>query len=203
MKKSKLLLNYVKYRTSRRSVPVVKWWQAGLFLAAVTVLGRLSSISSDEEPDELYNDEVKPVWSPPAWLFGPAWMLNNIFLVWGGRRLLNTRRHFPYRRSLLTLQGIHWLDFLTFGYAYFRLKSPVLALIWTQADAIIAGRSLQRSILSTDRKLPIAYIPLTLWTAFASTLSWFQALYNPDPLLGTKAPLKISSPIEKKLLKKA
>lgn len=202
MKRSKLILNYLKFKTSQRA-PVIKWWQAGLFLAAVTVAGRLSTASSTQEPEELYEDEVKPVWSPPAWLFGPAWMLNNIFLVWGGRRLLNTRKHFPYRQSLLNLQGIHWLDFITFGIVYFRLKSPILALIWTQGDAIVAARSLQLSAQSTDKKLAISYIPLTLWTCFATSLSWFQALYNPDPLLGTKAALKISTPLEQKLLKKA
>ncbi|WPP51364.1 TspO/MBR family protein [Catalinimonas niigatensis] len=202
MKKSKLILNYLKYKTSKRA-PVITWWQAGFFLIGVSVLGRISSVSSKQEPKELYKDEIKPKWSPPAWLFGPAWLLNNIFLVWGGRRLLNTRKHFPYRRSLLTLQGIHWLDFITFGYAYFRLKSPILALIWTQGDAIIATRSLKLAAQSTDKKLAITYIPLTLWTCFASSLSWFQALYNPDPLFGTKAMFKITKPLEEKLLKKA
>ncbi len=202
MNRQKLILNYLKFRTSQRP-PQIKWWQTGLFLVAVSVLGRLTSKSPEEEPEELYEDQVRAVWSPPAWLFGPAWILNNIFMVWGGRRLLNTRKHFPYRKELLMLQKIHWVDFLTFGIAYFRLKSPILALIWTQGDAIIAARSLKLAAYSTDKKLAISYIPLTLWTTFASTLSWFQALYNPDPFFGTKAPLKISKPIEKRLLKKA
>lgn len=201
MKKSKLILNFIKQKTSQRPSRI-KWWQAGLFLIAVSALGRLSSRPSDEDTEEFYRDEVKPKWSPPAWVFGPAWIINSIFLVWGGRRLLSTRKHFPYRQELLTLQGIHWLDYLTFGIVYFRLKSPILALLWTQGDAVIAARSLKLAAMSTDKKLAITYIPLTLWTSFASTLSWFQALYNPDPLFKTKAPLKASKPIEKKLLKK-
>ncbi|MEK6480336.1 TspO/MBR family protein [Catalinimonas sp. 4WD22] len=201
MKKSKLILNFIKQKTSH-GPSRIKWWQAGLFLIAVSVLGRLSSKPSDDDTEEFYKDEVKPQWSPPAWVFGPAWLINSICLVWAGRRLLNTRKHFPYRQELLNLQAMHWIDYLTFGIVYFRLKSPILALLWTKGDAIIAARSLQLAAKSTDKDLAISYIPLTLWTGFASSLSWFQALYNPDPLFGTKAPLKVSKPVEKKFLKK-
>ncbi|MDF9796644.1 benzodiazapine receptor [Catalinimonas alkaloidigena] len=201
MKKSKLILNFIKQKTSQRPSRI-KWWKAGLFLIAVTALGGISSKPSNEETEEFYDDEVKPKWAPPAWVFGPAWFILSIFMVWGGRRLLSTRRHFPYRQQLLNLQVMHWFDYLTFRIVYFRLKSPILAMLWTKGDAIIAARSLQLAAKSTDKKLAISYIPLTLWTSYASTLGFFQALYNPDPLFGTKAPLKVSQPIEKRLLKK-
>ncbi|SDM43718.1 tryptophan-rich sensory protein [Catalinimonas alkaloidigena] len=169
------------------SKPTVKWWHGALFLGAVSVIGRIStgSIKDNKEQDEFYEKEKTPPWSPPAWLFGVAWPLNNIALTWGGLRLLNEGKTLKNRNALLALQGVHWLIFMTFGWAYFRKKSPVLALAWTQADTLVALSSLTLAYRD-DRKLAWAYLPLSLWTSFASSVAWYQALYNPDPYLETE-----------------
>ncbi len=178
-----------------RKLPVkpqrkVRRWEACLFFVVITVAGRLTagSFTTDSQRKQ-YGKEVKPVWSPPGWLFGPAWTINNICQVWGATRLLNSRRNFPHRQELLQLQGIHWLIFVTFSYVYFRKRSPILTAIWTQGDALIALRSMLLA-KEGDKKLALSYLPLTLWTWFASSISLFQALYNPDPLLNTDSPLK-------------
>lgn len=178
----------------------VRWWEAGLFLVAVTVAGRLSAgnFTTDNQRKQ-YSKEVKPVWSPPGWLFGPAWTINNICQVWGATRLLNAPKDFPHRQELLRLQGVHWLIFVTFSYVYFRKRSPILAMLWTQSDAMIALKSMLLA-QEGDKKLALSYLPLTVWTWFASSLSWFQALYNPDPLLDTGKPLKVEG-VMKKLVK--
>lgn len=164
------------------------WWQGTLFLVAVSILGRLSG-GDPQQTDEQYEAQKKPPWSPPSWLFGVAWPLNNIALVWAAIRLLNSRKQFPNRQSLLRLQGVHWLIFATFGWVYFRKRSPWLAALWTQGDALVALRSYQLA-RKGDKQLARAYLPLNFWTWFASTLSWYQALYNPDPLLDTPALLE-------------
>lgn len=183
MKRSPIFLT--KARTRRREK--FTWWQGTLFLVAVSILGRLTA-GDPEESREQYEEQKTPPWSPPSWLFGIAWPINNIALVWAGIRLLNSRKRFPHRQSLLRLQGMHWLIFMTFGWVYFRKQSPWLAALWTQGDALVALRSYVLARKGDD-KLARAYLPLNLWTWFASSVAWYQALYNPDPFIDTSAPV--------------
>jgi len=175
----------VKKAVSAPEKGKVKWWHAALVLAVVTLIGALQSGSrkSNEKFYEQQNDQAP--WAPPAWLFGPAWTVNNIFLLWGLVKILNNK-DLPNRKLLLSLQGGIWAIFLSFGYVYFRKGSPILAETWTQSDAILATASIVAA-LRADKKLAVAYAPLLLWTWFASSLSAYQAIHNPDPLFNTQA----------------
>lgn len=169
----------------------VKWWHTALFLAGVTVLERLSTGKrASQNAKELYEDENQPAWAPPAEAFGPAWGVNSLALAWAGQRLLNAPEALPNRNALLGLQAAHWLIYTTFGNVYFRQKSPVLAAVWTVADAAVAGTSFALA-RKADAKLANAYLPLAAWTGFASTLAVYQALYNRDKFLDTPQPLKL------------
>lgn len=85
--------------------------------------------------------------------------------------------------------GAHGAIFFSFNYIYFRKKSPILAAAWTMADAVLATASLIMA-LKNDKKLALNYLPLVLWTGYASTIADYQALKNPDPALHTVALLK-------------
>lgn len=37
--------------------------------------------------------------------------------------------------------------------------------------------------LKADKKIAYRYLPLLVWTIFASTIANYQALKNPDPIL--------------------
>jgi tryptophan-rich sensory protein len=170
----------------------IKWWHAALFLAGVTVAERLlTGKKATEEAKEIYKDEHQPAWAPPAWVFGPAWGINSVALGWAGQRLLNAPKKLPNRNALLALQGAHWVIYTTFGRLEFKERSSLLAGFLTFADAGIAWASYLLARQS-DPKLANAYLPLVGWTSYASTIAGYQALYNPDQLLGTKAPLKLN-----------
>lgn len=180
---------YPSQITSASAQPRYRWWHGALFLAGATALSLLSSQRKRKEEDEFYERQNLPVWAPPAPAFGIAWPLNNLALAWGGLRLLNAPRTLPHRQTLLALQGVMWLDLVTFGLVYFRLRSPWLAAAWTVADATAAVGSLALSGRTGDRQLPLAYLPIATWTSFATTVAAYQALRNPDPLFGTPAPV--------------
>ncbi len=166
----------------------LRWWQIALIAAGVSVLGGLSSLMSHKDEKKLYNKKLKQApWSPPAAIFGPAWTVNNYFLINALLRIMKSDA--PEKKKLLWLQVGIWAIFFSFNYIYFRKKSPVLAAIWTTADQVFAIASLLLAARS-DKKMAIFYLPLTLWTTFASTLADYQALKNPDPVLETKAIVK-------------
>lgn len=162
----------------------MKWWQIALIATGVSLLGRLSGGKIDVE-EKVYTKELKQApWAPPAWVFGPAWTINNFFLLMGLKRMLQTE-DVPEKKKLLILQVFIWAIFFSFNFIYFRKKSTVLAAVWTVADAILATSSLW--LARKDKKTAGNYLPLVGWTNFASTVAIYQALKNKDNALGIKA----------------
>ena len=92
----------------------------------------------------------------------------------------------PERTKLLRLQAGIWLIFISFNYIYFNKKSTLLAAAWTNTDAVVAVASCITA-LKTDKTLAGMYLPLVTWTSFASTVADYQAIYNKDQFLKTKA----------------
>jgi tryptophan-rich sensory protein len=161
-------------------------WQAVLFYAAITVVGYLTS-GAQPKSRSLYEDKLQQApWAPPGWVFGPAWGFINIWLTRALFILLYEQDKKKRDKAMLALQGCIWVIFCTFGLVYFRKKSPVLAAVWTIADAGLATASI---VLARERgvKFAVQYLPLMLWTYFASTVAVYQALENSDPLLDTPA----------------
>jgi translocator protein len=161
------------------------WWQVGLASLAISAIGGLSSRRPKDQERKVFTDEMKQApWAPPAWLFGPAWTVNNFFLLDALQQIL--RGDDATRRKLLSLQVPIWAIFFSFGYVYFNRKSPVLAAAWTVADAALAAASFTIA-MKENKKLASRYVPLLGWTSFASTLAVYQALKNDDPVLKTEA----------------
>ncbi len=163
----------------------LKWWQLGLLSLAVSAVGGLSGMKSKKNEIKLYNMQLKQApWAPPAWLFAPAWTVNNYFLLLALQHLLE--KDIPEKKKLLLLQSMIWVIFFSFGYVYFNKKSPLLAAIWTMSDAALAAASFYTAY-KTDKKLACYYLPLLAWTTFASTIADYQALKNADPVFKTTA----------------
>lgn len=174
----------IRMNTIAKGFKKNKSWLLPLLSIGLSYLGKLSGGDAMNDDKRIYRKKFEQApWAPPAWLFAPAWTFNNIFLVNAVNRLLE--RNIPEKRKLLLLQGLIWTIFFSFNYVYVKKKSPVLATIWTMADNIAAVASFIIA-LRHDKKLAYNYIPLLLWTTFASTLSGYQAAYNKDPLLKTK-----------------
>lgn len=179
-------LNLFHGKAVQEKAKNLKWWQVALVSAGVSILGGLTSGLSHKKEQKLYTKNLKQApWAPPAWLFGPAWMVNNFVLLMGIQRLLNAK-DMPEKKKLLRLQALIWGIFFSFNYIYFRKKSTALAAVWTMTDAVAAAASFLIAY-RVDKKIAFSYLPLLLWTLFASTLADYQALKNPDQFLKTKA----------------
>ena len=112
----------------------------------------------------------KPSWTPPAWLFGPAWTLLYIsmavaaWLVWreGGWR--------PNRVAL----GLFLLQLLFNGMwspLFFRLHCPGLALV----DSALIWLALAATLLAFWRvSVPagVLLVPYLAWVTFATALNF-------------------------------
>jgi len=178
-------LMYVK-RFMEGNIIKLKWWQMALITLAVSYAGRLTAGKSNTANQKVYTTKLKQApWAPPAWVFGPAWVINNFFNLLALQRIWNMKDS-PEKTKLLRMQAGIWLIFLSFNYIYFNKKSTLLAAAWTNADAMLAISSFITA-LKTDKLLAGFYLPLMTWTSFASTVADYQAIYNKDHFLKSKA----------------
>ena len=121
--------------------------------------------------------------TPPSWVFGPAWTLNNISTIYGNLRVLNMPEDTPGRDPFLALQAVSWLNYAIFSAAYFSLRSPINAFFLTVNMFFLTIASVIVAVFKLkDTKVALSLATLTLWLMIASTAATFQVLWNKDDL---------------------
>jgi len=147
----------------------MKIWFALLGWIVLTFGAALSGIFI--QPAGYYAALSKPWWSPPAWVFGPAWtilytlMAIAAWLIWchGGWRA----QRGPLRLYLLqlALNGL-WTPL------FFGLQNPGLACVEIVLLWVAIGLTL-RSFFRTSRVAGLMFVPYWLWVTFAAALNCF------------------------------
>jgi hypothetical protein len=82
---------------------------------------------------------------------------------------------------------VTWVLYLSFGYAFFRRKSPLFGLLVTLNFSALTVLSARRA-LRIDRNLWVTYSTLLPWIVLATLVAGSVALNNPDPLLDPPDP---------------
>jgi alpha-beta hydrolase superfamily lysophospholipase/tryptophan-rich sensory protein len=152
-------------------------WREGLaFGAAVNIAARLLGTNTGR-----YEEIKRPWFAPPGWAFPLVWGINSALSIAGNVRVLNAPPSAD-RTAYLRLWTATWVLYLSFGYAFFRRKSPLLGLLVTTNFFTLAVLSAGRA-LRIDRRLWVNYSTLLPWLALATAVAASVALDNPDPLL--------------------
>lgn len=158
----------------------VRWWQPLLFWLLVNVWGFV------ERGAQPFAGHVPSPLQPPGWVFPVMWFTLNVFQIWGDLRLLDPARPIRHRRALLALQAVTWVIYATFSLVYFTLGSSILAAGWTVGFFALTVLCIAL-VARDDKGIAAIWLPLILWTGFASVVGVHNALINPDPLFGTSA----------------
>lgn len=201
-------INEVANRTRRW-----RWYHAIAFYAMTQVLtfglsaltsaiigNRGKTLLEDIFGDTSYFRELKQsIFAPPAWVFGPAWTINNISVIVGTWRVLNKAKGSPGRSSFLVLQGASWINYVLFNAAYFSLRSPINAFVLTLSMFILTILSGFVAIFRLkDSWVALSLATLFIWLNIALAAATFQALWNYDDFYQMGPFVKP----DKKLLKK-
>jgi tryptophan-rich sensory protein len=152
------------------------WWKIAISAIVFLGLGGLSGIATMSSIQDWYSTLNKPPFSPPNWLFGPAWTVLYILMggsfgiIWQvaaiGRYPIINR----FAKRGLVIFGIHFLLNLAWTPIFFGLQRPDLALvviIFMLAFIII----LIRHFFRLDRVAAYLLIPYLLWVTFATILN--------------------------------
>lgn len=149
-------------------------WLAICFMAAA--LGGLASANAGN----FYSQLVRPVWAPPAWLFGPVWtllyamMAVAAWMVWeaqGWRKASTALTLFVVQLAANALWT--WLFFVWhLGAAAF----VEIVLLWL----LIAATALM--FWRVHKFAAVLLVPYLAWVGFASALSFAMWQGNPQTL---------------------
>ena len=116
-----------------------------------------------------YANLAKPSWTPPPWIFGPAWTLLYALMAVASWRVWRTP---PSRQRTAALGWFGAQLALNFAWTpiFFGMRSPAIALaeIAVLDVAIVATMAAFRR---ADRAAALLLVPYAAWTAFATALN--------------------------------
>jgi len=132
-------------------------------------VGGLGAIATTPNISTWYATLNKPVFSPPSWLFGPAWTLLYalmgiaLFLIWESKAKNKTTAYMYFYIQLFL--NLLW------SFIFFYFKLPLSAFIEIVA---LWGFILATIAVFTRISKPAGWllVPYVLWVTFASTLNF-------------------------------
>ncbi len=116
-----------------------------------------------------YSQLIKPIWSPPAWIFGPVWTFLYILIAvsFGKVLLMFLKKQIPF---LVILPFILNLVFnFSFTPIQFGLKNNLLAVV----DILLVFGTLAWAMIAIHphaKWITYIQIPYLIWVSFATVL---------------------------------
>lgn len=146
------------------------------FLALVLLAALIGGVFTSMSVETWYVGLRKPGFTPPNWLFGPAWTLLYLmmavsgWLVWKRAGYRGARRAMAFYVAQLVLNA-------SWSIYFFGLRSPLLGLvvILLLIAAIVATI---REFLQHDRKAAWLLVPYLCWVCYATALNLAIWLMN-------------------------
>jgi tryptophan-rich sensory protein len=138
------------------------------YAAAVAVVAVAGRASTRRSVSTWYPELRKPGWTPPSWVFGPAWTLLYAQIAYSARRVARSSE--PERQRALSLW---WLQ-LGLNAAW----TPVFfGARRTGAGAVIIGALVPAAAATAvasarvDRRAGLLYAPYLAWSTYAAALN--------------------------------
>jgi tryptophan-rich sensory protein len=138
----------------------------------VGVLGSFFTVSSIPSWYAILN---KPVFSPPNWVFGPAWTI--LYILMGISLYLVWTSKFKLKQNAFNLFFVQLGLNLLWSIFFFGLKNPTLALV----DIVVLWIAIFltiRSFYKINRLAGNLLIPYLLWVSFAAVLNLAIVILN-------------------------
>lgn len=154
--------------------PVV---QGTAFFLGINALARIGG----SHTRETYAALDTPRWAPPAWLFGPAWTINDIARIYGDLDVLH-RPPSRTRTAVLALEAVNWLAYAAYNPLLFgkRATKVSFAVAVTQLAATTAAAIVGRKL---GKRFLLGLAPTAGWLLFATSLAGYVAKHNRDRLI--------------------
>jgi translocator protein len=143
-----------------------QWWVLAGFLILCVGGGTLAGLVSAPAILEWYPALNKPSWTPPSWLFGPAWTVLYVLMSVAAWLVWKTGN----AKTALILFFAQLLLNFAWSILFFGARSPGLGLIdvtamWLAIAATIFAFALK------SRTAAFLMVPYLCWVSFAAALN--------------------------------
>jgi tryptophan-rich sensory protein len=162
-------------KTRKRTVEVL---QLVVSLVVCQAAGLVGAIFTTPAIPTWYAGLAKPAFTPPSWLFAPAW--TTLFVLMGLAAFLIWRKGLRERgvKIALAIFIIQLILNVLWSAVFFGLKSPlggliVIALLWVAILLTILSFS------GLSRAAGLLLLPYILWVSFAAVLNGAILVLNP------------------------
>ena len=134
------------------------------FLIAVVLVASSGSVFM---PGEWYRGLDKPSWTPPDWVFAPAWSVLYLIIAVAG--------WLAWQASGIGLALVFWCANLVFNFAWSWLMFGRREIGYALADSVAMLVTIVGFIITVFPASPLAaalFVPYLCWVAFATALNW-------------------------------
>lgn len=139
------------------------------FIILCLALELIGSYWTNQSVSTWYRQLIKPMWTPPGWVFGPIWTILYIMIAIAGW-LIYKAKHSHHRSLALMLYGSQLALNFIWSFLFFSLKSPILGLI----DILLLSLLIILTIIKGWRVRSLAgilLIPYLIWVIYAASLN--------------------------------
>ena len=143
------------------------FYAVGICLAT----GLIAGFATESSVNSWYQTLNKPGFTPPGWLFAPAWI--TLYILMGIAAGLVWSRGFYHRRVKIALY-LFWFQLLFNGawsIVFFGLKNPFWALMVIVSLFILISLTI-RWFQTVHRWAGLLLAPYLLWVGFAALLNY-------------------------------
>lgn len=140
------------------------WFSLLPFLLAIVAVG---SVGGTYKPGNWYRTLDKPWWTPPSWLFGPAWTILYILIAVAGWRV--------WQAAGWNWAMVFWCANLIFNAAWSWLmfgRNDLKAALVDGGLMLVTILGFIATAWQHDTTAALLFAPYLVWTAFATTLNF-------------------------------
>ena len=123
-----------------------------------------------------YNHLVHPFWTPPNWVFGPAWSL--LYILMGISAALVWKSQTKGKVLALSIFFFHLIVNSAWSIIFFGLQDPLTALLVIKSLWLLIV-ALMIVNWRYSRTATLLLIPYLLWVTYAASLNLGIILLNP------------------------
>jgi tryptophan-rich sensory protein len=139
-------------------------------LVVCQMAGVIGSIFTVRSVTTWYLTLKKPFFTPPSWVFGPAWITLFVLMGIALYRVWNKGTAAPGVKIALAFFFVQLLFNVLWSLAFFGLKNPLLGLLDIGLLWILILVTLAL-FFRIDRTASLLLFPYLLWVSFASVLN--------------------------------
>lgn len=143
------------------------------FLGIVVAVGATGAVI---RPGDWYKNLNKPHWTPPDWLFAPAWSVLYLMIAFAGWLI--------WQREGIGVTIGAWAANLAFNAAWSWLMFGRHRIALALVDALAMLGTIVLFIVSAwsiNSTAALLFVPYLAWVAFATALNYSILLRNPQP----------------------